>query len=142
MEVNKHQQIFSLLHDCLFGRPDGRMVLLARVQVVPVKVVCHGVKPVIASCTAIRVKAWNDLEDKVLPQEAGLLILIVSQEIKEAIEYEGAWCLARMHSGSQENYRFLLVEFHRAAFRVHLGKREQPSAVFRYRLMLLGHVVN
>ena len=78
VEVYVHFQAFvvvGLLDNRFSGRPNGGLLLLARVQIPTVQINSHRIQTVIASGNPVWVEDRNNLEDIVFPQSFTLLTL-------------------------------------------------------------------
>lgn len=84
------------------GGIDGRMELRVRVNIDPVEVDAPLVGAVVAPLDTVRVQERDQLEDVLLPELTGSLILATQDEVKESIEDKTGWCLARMNTTAQE----------------------------------------
>lgn len=84
------------------GGKDGRMELGVRININPIEVDAPLVCAVVAPLDSIRVQERDQFEDVLLPELTGSLILATQDEVKESIEDETGWCLARMNTTTQE----------------------------------------
>ena len=141
MEVYEHQEVFRLLHYRLFGGPNCRMVLFARVKIKPVEVIRHGVQAIVPAWAPIRVEDRDYFENEVLSQEPALLIFKISEQIKKTIQHETTWCLTGMHPRRQEYNRFFFAELHRSRLGELLCIGIEALGIFRDSLSFGCYVV-
>ena len=76
VKVNKHLEalvLFGLLDDGVAGRPNRRVVILARIEVQSVEVACLGVEAVETARNTIRVQHHDHFEHEVLPKTSALV---------------------------------------------------------------------
>ena len=63
IHIDLNLAIVHLLFNRFLHSPDRWLISRARINVIAIQVLRHGVKPVVTSIDAIRVQHWHNLED-------------------------------------------------------------------------------
>ena len=75
--IHAYLSVVNLLGDGLLDSPDGWLVRSRWVNVVAVKVLPKGIKPIVTSRNAIWIKHWHNFENEFVPQNLRLLTFFV-----------------------------------------------------------------
>lgn len=100
-----------LLNYSLLDGPDGRLLGRRRVDVVAIQVLGEGVESVVTAVDAIGIEHRNDLKYEPVPEYFWLYAFLVSEEFPDAVEHKRSGSFTRVHSGSQEDRRFVELEW-------------------------------
>ena len=137
IDIKADLPIVNLLLDGRLDRPDGRLLLLTRINVVPIQILRQRVQPIIPPVHPVRVQHRHHLEAEALAEDPRLLALLISQELPDAIKHERRRRLTRVHPRRNENSRFIKPK--RPCTRVTLGIGKQTT--LNKRLSFLQHLV-
>jgi len=100
-----------LLNYSLLDGPYGRLLGRRRVDVVSIQVLGEGVESVVTAVDAIGIKHRNDFKYEPVPEYFCLYAFLVSEELPDSIEHKRSGSFTRVHSGSQEDGRFVELEW-------------------------------
>lgn len=92
------------------------------IPIEPIQIQTLRVQSVIATAHTVRVQDWDDFEHKMLPELSRLLTLQICEQIDKAVKHMRSRSLARMHSGSKENYLLVREVKGMAPMRVNCGR--------------------
>lgn len=98
IDINLNFATFNLLFDNFFHSPDRRLINRTRIYVIPIQVLGHRIKSIVAAIHSIGVQHWHYLEYEAVSEDFGLLTFFIRQELPYPSEYKGGGRLAWMHS--------------------------------------------
>lgn len=112
-----------LLLDCSLYRPYSWLLCRARILIVAIEVLGHGVETVITAIYAIWVQHRYNLEYKSISQHLGLCAVLVREKFPNTSQDERGWSLTGVNAGGDE-YCGLLVKLERPGRRITACLRE------------------